>query len=133
VLTPPAGGEIVLERVGDGDYRPHIGPVPAAIPSKLQLLPLPGGSWQLTTAEGHALGTFFGPVGAKPRARLTPPPGDDWLLLPDAPGRPTLTQLPDGKVFLTAGCTRVWNFELTGLETLRPLASGKVIIPQGVR
>ncbi len=133
VLTPRAGAEIVLERVGDGDYRPHIGPVPEATPSKIRLLPTPGGSWQLTTVDGYALGAVFGSAGEKPRASIAPPPGEDWRHLSKAPGMPTLTEMPDGKVFLTAGQSRVWNLELTGLETLRPLASGKITIPQGVR
>jgi hypothetical protein len=32
----------------------------------------------------------------------------------------------DGKVYLQAGQTAFWNLEVTGLETVRELASGRV-------
>ena|GEM_PF-2160079 len=132
VLTPLDGPEIVLERAGDGDYQPHTGSVPAPTPSKLQLIASPDGSWQVTTADSFALAGIFGKSGAKPRTTLALPPGDEWPHLPDAAGTPTLTQMPDGKVFLTAGRSRIWNLELTGLATLRPLADGKITIPASV-
>jgi hypothetical protein len=128
VLTRPDGSEVVLKRAGDGDYRPFRGTTPSPFPSKFRMLPSPDGTWQLTTTDGFALGSFFGRTGGKPRSTIPPPPGDDWPHLPEAPGTPTITQALDGRVFLTAGRSRVWNLELTGVDTLRPLASGKITI-----
>ena len=119
VMTPPAGADIVLERAGDGSYRPHTGPAPAAIPPKFHLLPSPAGPWRLGTADGYDLGVIFDPTMA---ASISP-------LLPAALSAPALTQLPDGRVFITASGGRIWDLELKGLETLRPLASGKITLP----
>ncbi len=109
VLTPPTGAEVVLERAGDGEYRPHPGPAPAASPPRIELLADPAGQWRVVTADGCDLGALPVPDGAAARARVAP----------------VLTETPDGKVFLTARGGRIWNLELAGLETLRPLATGK--------
>jgi hypothetical protein len=106
VLTPALGKDVILERVGDGDYRPYAGPAPAAISPKFQLLPTSGGPWHIATTDGCDLGSIPDPGGA-------------------IFGAPMLTQTDDGRVFITVRRTRVTSFELTGMETLRPLASGK--------
>jgi hypothetical protein len=127
-LTPAAGAELVFERVGDGDYRPCTGSAAAAMPSKFQLVPTPGGPSRLVTADGYDLGTLFDPTGATSRAA----PAqilDGVSPLPPAAAGPALTQTQDGRVFITASRGRVWEFEITGLDTLRPLAAGKVTLP----
>ena len=108
VLTPVAGAEFVLERAGAGAYRPHIGPAPAAIPPRFQLSPAPGGQWRVTTSDGFDLGAVFDPASG---------------------ASPVLAQTPDGRAFVTASRARIRNLELTGIETLRPLATGKITLP----
>ena len=108
VLTPASGKDLVLERAGDGDYRPYAGSAPAAISPKFQLLSTPGGPWHLATApDGCDLGAIPDPGGA-------------------ISGPPMLTQMDDGRVFITTRRARLTTFELTGIGTLRPLAAGKI-------
>ena len=155
-LTLPDGIESILERIAGGDYRPYTGPAPNPPAPKFQLrasetnananTPANAGTprtWQLTTATGFTLGTLFEAEGngannnsnaIKPATQLaiTPPPtAADWPPTPETTGTPTLTEAPNGKIYLTAGATRTWNLELTGLATLRSLASGKITIPTG--
>ena len=60
------------------------------------------------TADGYDLGALPDPAGFASLAGA---------------GAPVLDQLPDGRVLLTVRHTRIWNLELTSLETLRPLAT----------
>ena len=135
VLTPMTGAELVFERSGDGEYRPvaSSAPAAAAVPPKLKLHPMPGGAWAIESSDGYVLGTVFNRAKAIVSAPLSPPSGNDWPLLSKNVGTPTLTQMPDGKVFLTAGLARIWNLELNGIKTLRPLGAGKVTIPKRSR
>jgi hypothetical protein len=132
VLTPAAGADVILERAGDGNYRPYIGPAPVAIPPKYQLLLTPGGSWHIATADGYDLGAIPDPARISSRAPTAPASDGISSLLPVACA-PTLTQMPDGRVFITGGRTRIWNMELTGIETLRPLAAGSITLPSSER
>jgi hypothetical protein len=112
VLTPATGAEVVLERAGDGDYRPHPASAPAASRPRIDLVADASGKWRILSADGCDLGALPLPDGAAARARIAP----------------TLTETPDGRVFLAARGGRIWNLELTGLETLRTLATGKFTI-----
>ncbi len=110
VLQPATPGpELVFERAGDGDYQPHAGSAPTAPPSTITLARSPAGVWQFVSADGFILGDAF----------------------KDAPA-PTAAMLSisrKGPASVTAVRTRVESYELTGLETLRPLGSGKVTLP----
>ncbi len=127
-LTPAAGREIVLERDGDGDYVPHPGSAPEAIPPKLKLLATTSGSgaWRLATADGYDLGIIFNPAASRGEIR---PALDASPPLVPALTDPILWPMADGRVFITARRSRIWDLELTGLQTLRPLASGTVTLP----
>jgi hypothetical protein len=128
VLSDLSGAEQCFERVGEGEYRP--GPVPKSPNSTESPVPAfclsqgPSGAWCLVTPEGISLGSVLG--AAKISAPVTPPPGDDWPLKPSPAGSACLAQLPDGRVFLAAGSSRIWNFEVKGLETVRPLHKGTI-------
>jgi hypothetical protein len=37
--------------------------------------------------------------------------------------------MADGRIFLTARGSRLWDLELTGLGSVTPLADGKVSLP----
>ena len=150
VLTRPDNTESTLERTADGDYRTHPDSTPNPITPKFQLYASETNTdanaparttctWQFTTATGFTLGTLFGAETNAPsntikpalHPTITPPPtAADWPPTSETIGTPTLTETPAGKIFLAAGTTRIWNLELTGISTLRPLASGKFTIPQ---
>jgi hypothetical protein len=133
ILTPRApehAHEIMMERTGEGSYRVVTDAAPTATPAKYQLSPGEGNSWQLVSSDGYILGSFFGATGSKPiTSSPKPPAGEDWKRLCDSPGTPTLTQAVDGKLYLTAGRARIWTFEITGIDKLRPLGSGSLSIP----
>ena len=110
ILQPAApGAELVFERVGHGDYQPHATPAPVAPPSAISLVRNAPGAWQFVTADGFNLGDAF----------------KDAPL----PTAATLSISPKGPASVTAVRTRVESYELTGLETLRPLAVGQVTLP----
>ena len=110
VLAPLAPGpELVFERAGDGDYQPHAGPALASPSEKSSVVQNAGGVWQFITPDGFILGAAFDAA--------------------DKIAAATLSTSPDGKTSVVAIRPRVTNYELTGLETLRPLANGKVTLP----
>jgi len=132
VLTPAEGPANSLERIGEGDYRlfTYTGPGLEKAPSRFQLLAAPDASWQLLTADGYILGTLFRSIKAVSTSTgIKPPPASAWPPSPESTGKPTLTQTLDGRIHLTAGTPRIWNLELTGMATLRPLAGGKFTLP----
>jgi hypothetical protein len=98
VLTPANGPDVVLQRMGPGNYIPYPGPAPATAPAALQITPGPGGAWRLTAADGFDLGP-----------------------IPDPGGSPSLTLARDGRAFVISRKTRVSVSELTGLDTLQAL------------
>ena len=107
VLTPAAAGpDLIFERVGDGDYKPLSIAAPATPAAKLTLVSAADGTWQFV-CDGFVLGPLQSAVGSTP----------------------TLAEISDGKVFLTAGHPRITVSELTGIETFRPLTNGKVTLP----
>jgi len=128
-LTPMAGAQLLFERTGEGEYLPIHDSVPAERPPQFQLVPSPVG-WSISTANGFILGGVFEHAS---QSTLIPPPGNDWPISAENAGSPRLTQTVDGRIFLTAGTSRVWNFELTGLKSLHPLKGGKFTIPDGSR
>ncbi len=108
VLTPAAAGpNLIFERVGDGDYKPLSMAAPAAPAAKFTLVSTADGTWQCVR-DGFVLGP----------------------LQSAADGTPAFTEISDGKVFLTTGHPRITVSELTGLETVQPLANGKVTLPR---
>ncbi len=103
VLTPvEQGPDLVFERLGDGDCKPLGTPAPTAPAARFSL----NAAAQLTH-DGFALGALA--------------PG---LNVPA-----TLTETADGQIFVTAAQPRLSVFTLTGLKTLRPLATGKLTLP----
>ncbi len=128
VLTPMVGPEIVLERVGDGDYRPHPGPAPEAVVPRLKLVTAPDGSWRLASTGGYDLGTVINPTAPASGTSAMPSLEEPSARLP-ALNDPMLWPMADGRVFITARHSRIWELELTGIETLCPLAAGKVVLP----
>ncbi len=110
VLTPTEPGpELVFERAGDGDWKPLTTPPPAPPTHKLSLVRTADGTWQFTTTDGFTLGPAF------PAA--------------ESPTTASVTTSPDGKISVATSGKRAGNYALTGLETVRPLATGKVTIP----
>ncbi len=90
------------------------------------------GEWHLLTEEGFYLTRLFQgdafkvqwPDQAVPGAILdNVPPG---LGGEDFGG--SMRQSTDGKVFIQAGKTAIWNVEVTGLDTIQQLPGGKVTI-----
>ena len=90
------------------------------------------GEWHLLTEEGFYLTRLFQgdafkvqwPDQAVPGAILdNVPPG---LGGEDFGG--SMRQSTDGKVFIQAGKTALWNVEVTGLDTIQQLPGGKVTI-----
>jgi hypothetical protein len=120
VLTPPSGPNVVLQRNGDGDYKPYPGPVPEPTPAKFTLLPTPSGHWHLATADGCDLGPLSSPT--------LPPIAAGMTFLPTTP--PILTQTAGGQLYLTAASGRLWNLQVEGADTIRPLASGTFALTQ---
>ena len=112
VLTPVVGPVFVLERVADGDYRPRPGPGPGVKPG-IRIFSAPPAGWRLTTADGFDLGAILDPTIGGSRGA----------------SRPTLTETADGEAFITVSGARIWDFQLSGLETVRPLASGTISLP----
>ena len=106
VLTPAAAGlDLIFERMGDGDYKPVSIPAPATPVAKFTLTPTADGAWQIVR-DGFVLGPLQSAIGRAP----------------------ALAETPDGKIFLTTGHPRISLSELTGLETFRPLANGKLTL-----
>lgn len=114
VLTSAAPGpELVFERAGDGDYQPRAGAAPAVVPERIALAQKADGAWQFVTPDGFILGAAFDAA--------------------DKVSAATVSSSPDGKTSVATVRPRVANYELTGLATLRPLASGKVTLPRRER
>ena len=110
VLTPTEPGpELVFERAGDGDWRPLTTPPPAPDLGKISLGQTTSGAWQFMTSDGFTLGPAF------PAA--------------ESPAAATLTTSLDGRISVATSGKRTRNHALTGLETVRALATGKLTIP----
>jgi hypothetical protein len=109
VLYRLLGGEEVTVRAGDGTHRHYPLPVPQENREKLRIDATPMGSWRISTLDGFDLGTIFNPLGSVPGA---------ISFHEDAPGM----------VYIVAGRGRPWEMRLDGLETVRPLGSGKITI-----
>ena len=90
------------------------------------------GEWHLLTRDGFYLSRLFQPDTiqfdfpreAKPGLQVNDIPGG--MGMEDFGG--SLQQSPDGKVYVQAGKTALWNMEVTGLDKIRTLAGGKVTI-----
>ncbi|NQZ68189.1 MAG: PQQ-binding-like beta-propeller repeat protein, partial [Lentisphaeria bacterium] len=90
------------------------------------------GEWHIINGEGYYLSHLFQgnplnvvfPDEAKPGIRVDDiPPG---LGGEDFGG--TMVQGQDGKIYIQAGKTGIWNLELVGLETVKRLGSGSITI-----
>jgi len=127
VITGGAGREVALERVGDGVYRKHAG-AGAVGPEEVEINPTLMGSWRVVTRDGFDLGTIFNPVGIGWVASVVPMRGGGMGAGPGA-----VTRTGDGRVFFAAARGRVWDFELAGMETLRPLVGGEITVGSRAR
>lgn len=84
--------------------------------------------WTLVNEDGFEIARLFAPDEKSVRWPQAAVPGAD---LSNAtvryPGR--LTQGADGKLYLQAGDSAYWNLEVTGLDKVRALAGGQVVVP----
>jgi hypothetical protein len=112
VLNPAAGPEVLLNRMGEGDYSPCTSTAPAAsvVPPEppVQIQPAPGPSWRIAAADGCDLGSIHDPVEIL-SSRL-------------------VAQLPDGSEFVAARRNRLFVYQLAGLGDLRTIASGEYVV-----
>jgi len=120
-LTPAKGPDVVLERIGDGDYQPYAGATPAEKASKYQLLPQPDGEWDLATADGFDLGYGLGGVQKITTGISISYNGTGGVA-------PVLGELADGRVMVAVREVGLTEFEITGLETVKALGQGKVVV-----
>lgn len=89
-----------------------------------------GGRWRVVTEDGFILGRLFKRYDQDPHWPAVAKPGVD---LSDAESRVSgigsVTQAPNGKVYVQAGRDAYWNLELTGLDKVKALPGGKLIVP----
>lgn len=129
VLKPFSGPDLVFQRIGDGEYRPYSEPLPDESSARFRLSKSADGSWNLTTADEFRLGGLLELLQSAFKGQQVQSQTNHGPIPPEMLGSPTLTQTVDGRFFLTAGAARIWNLELSGLETVRPLQEGQITIP----
>lgn len=88
-----------------------------------------GGRWRVVTEDGFLLGHLFARYDLGARWPAVAKPGVD-LSAADSrvSGVGSVTQGKDGKVYIEAGRDAYWNLELTGLEKVKALPGGKLIV-----
>jgi len=96
------------------------------------VIPTGAGDWHLLTEDGFYLSRLFESDPAKARWPAVATPGAEMsrvsLATSHGPFGGSVTLGSDGKVYVQAGQTAFWNLELTGLETVRALAGGRVLL-----
>jgi outer membrane protein assembly factor BamB len=96
------------------------------------VIPTQAGDWHLLTEDGFYLSRIFESDPTKVQWPANAAPGADMsrasLAAKHKPFGGSVTLGADGKVYLQAGQTAFWNLELTGLETVRGLAEGRVTL-----
>ena len=90
------------------------------------------GEWHLLTEEGFYLSRLFQGDGFKIQWPEQAVPGTILDNVPPGLGGEdfggSMRQGADGKVYVQAGKTALWNVEVTGLDTIQALSGGKVTI-----
>ena len=90
------------------------------------------GEWYLLSEGGYFVARLFEGDPMKAHFPDNAVPGVDMTNCPPGSGGEdfggTLTQTPDGKVYIQTGKIGVWNLALNGLDTIKPLAAGTVTL-----
>ena len=88
------------------------------------------GEWHMLTRDGFYLTRLFQGDYSKVQWPDKAVPGAVLDNVPCGEGGEdfggSIAQAKDGKLYLTAGKTANWNVEVVGLETVKPLDSGKL-------
>jgi hypothetical protein len=92
------------------------------------------GEWHLLTQDGYYLSRLFEPDPLK----LEFPKAEPGAVLDHVPcgmgGEDfggSMVQAADGRIYIEAGKTALWNAELTGLDKIRKLKGGKLAMTAG--
>ena len=90
------------------------------------------GEWHLLTEDGFYLARLFQGDGFKTQWPEQAVPGTILDNVPPGLGGEdfggSMRQGADGKVYIQAGKTALWNAEVTGLDTIQALSGGKLAI-----
>jgi hypothetical protein len=90
------------------------------------------GEWYMLTEKGYYLGHLFQGDLMKMRFPDKAIPGADMTESPPGLGGEdfggSITQAPDGAVYLQAGKTGLWNVLLTGIDQVTTIPGGKITI-----
>jgi hypothetical protein len=90
------------------------------------------GEWYMLTEKGYYLGHLFTSDVTKISYPEKAVPGADMSNSPSGMGGEdfggSLTQAPDGKVYIQSGKTSFWNLALTGIDDIDPISGGKIEI-----
>jgi hypothetical protein len=88
-----------------------------------------GGRWRIITEDGFMVGYIFA-VDKEAHWPAAAVPGAD-LSAADARASASgsVTEGKDGKLYIEAGDQANWNAELTGLDKVKAIAGGKLIVP----
>lgn len=91
--------------------------------------PSGSGAWTLVNEDGFTLGHLFAPDAKSVQWPKGAVPGADMSNAASRAGASRLTQGADGKLYLQAGDSAVWNLEVTGLDKVRELGGGQITAP----
>lgn len=90
------------------------------------------GEWHLVTGDGFYLSRLFQPGWLKYKFPKVAEPGADISDAPAGMGGEdfggSLVQGADGKVYVQAGKTALWNAEVTGLDQVKALPGGAITV-----
>jgi hypothetical protein len=86
--------------------------------------------WLLLNEDGFEIARFFSADAKEVSWPKSAVPGAD-MTLASAGKQGGLTQAIDGKLYLQAGSSAAWNLEVTGLEKVRELKGGKLVVAPG--
>ena len=87
------------------------------------------GEAQLLSESGFLVAEFFAVDGASALWPKTAAPGADLTKAQVASPSISMAQAVDGKLYLQAGESAYWNLEVAGLDKVRALAGGKLVVP----
>jgi hypothetical protein len=87
------------------------------------------GGAQLLSESGFAIAEFFAADAASAVWPKTAAPDADLTKAHVASPSLSMAQAVDGKLYLQAGDAAYWNLEVAGLDKVRALAGGKLVVP----
>lgn len=116
----------------EGGFVPFIGGtarLPAPV-NNIWVLQSLNGSWRMVNEDGFELARFFTGSPMKPRWPKSAVPGAD-MTNADSQGAysGSVTHAVDGKLYIQTGRRGYWNLEVAGLDKVRALAGGKLVVP----